>query len=468
MLRGCAVLAVILAAAPDARAGAIDLTDVASSFDENNKFDFRFRVRYDHTEKRARIKRESEQMGATAIQIFKDLAYEQQRDQISLRAEVGLYHDLQIHFELPIIIGQQQVYGYDQQLGAGCTWPDMAPQSATPTCVDQSNSTTTGGPNPIVPLTGYGATARGVGTQYPTVFRGALRGARGGSGGDAFDTFNIGLTWAPLSQARDDTKPTWVVLVEGQFSIGTIMKLDRTNPDANHGVSDGTHRLFIRTALSKRFKYLEPYWGLWYLLPIPRSDSLYRDYGPAQKTKNPQMQGGTAFGTAIIPYDRPAKQYQIALDLRGRIEGHFNGRGYSEAWELLASSPALACDSTMTLWNPACDPAAANNGYNNSPEKGAFTGVTTIENYATLGADVMLRAQVGPYVQFRTGFEYTRDQGHYITGEDIGKPMNATGRVMNANEFNPAYRPIIDLPGRRYRVEEVNVFNFFIAGQVMF
>ena len=37
---------------------AVDLTDVASSFDENNKFDFRFRARYDHVEKRASIKRE--------------------------------------------------------------------------------------------------------------------------------------------------------------------------------------------------------------------------------------------------------------------------------------------------------------------------------------------------------------------------------------------------------------------------
>lgn len=459
MLRACAVLVVVLAAAPDARAGTVDLTDVASSFDDNNKFDFRFRVRYDHTEERAQIKREMELPGATSIQLFKDLAYSFFRDQMALRAEVGLYHDFQIHFELPIIIGQQNVYGYDQGLGSSCVYPpDM-----NPTCVNENNSTTVN--DGIVPAGGYDAQNRGVGTQSPTLFRGALRGARGGSAGDAFDTFNIGLTWAPLSQARDDTKPTWIVLVEGQFSIGNIMKFDRTNPDANHGVSQGTHNLFIRTALSKRFRYFEPYWGLWYLLPIPRGDSLYKDYGPAQKSKNPQMQGGTAFGAAIIPFDRPAKQYQVALDLRGRVQGTFNGRGYSQAWELFAASPALVCDATMARWNPACDPAQPNNGYNNNP---AFTGITTIENYATIGADVLFRAQIGPYFQLRTGFEYSRDQGHFITGDDIGKPMNPTGRVMNPNEFNPAYRPLIDLVGRRFRVEDVNVYNFFIAAQAMF
>jgi len=460
MPRVLAVLAVLLAAA-HARAGSVDLTDVASSFDENNKFDFRFRVRYDHTEKRASIKRELEGLpGQTTIQLFKDLVYRSHRDQVALRAEVGLYHDLQLSVELPIIIEQQQAYGYDQSLGGSCVFPSM---SSMPTCVDATNSTTVG--DGLVPAAGYDATNRGVGTNGSTVFRGALRGARGGSGGDAFDTLNVGLTWAPLSQARDDTKPTWVVLVEGQFSIGNIMTFDRNNPDANHGVSDGTHRLFIRTALSKRYRWFEPYWGLWYLLPIQRGGSLFVDYGPSQKLKNPMMQGGTTFGTAVIPYDKPAKQYQIAFDLRARIEGHFNGRGYSEAWELLASSPVLACDSMQARWNPQCDPAAPNNGYNNNP---IFTGVTTIENYATLGADVAFRAQLGPYFQFRTGFEYSRDQSHFITGDDIGKPMNPTGRVMNANEFNPAYRPVIDLPGRRFRVEDVNVYNFFIAAQAMF
>src|SRR5437588_3583049 len=118
---------VMCAAGPLARADGptnpVDLTDVASSFDDNNKFDFRFRVRYDHTEKRAAIKRELEQAGQTTLQLFKDLVYQSHRDQVSLRAEVGLYHDLMLSFELPIIIEQQQSYGYDQSLGGSCRFP---------------------------------------------------------------------------------------------------------------------------------------------------------------------------------------------------------------------------------------------------------------------------------------------------------------------------------------------------------
>src|SRR5262249_9757737 len=135
------------------------------------------------------------------------------------------------------------------------------------------------------------------------LFRGPKRGALGGSGGDAFDTFNVGLTWAPMSQKRDATKPTWTLSFEGQFSIGTIKKLVRFEP-ANHRVSEGLHKLSFRAGISHRLRWFEPYWGVWYMLPIPRSDSLFVDYGPNQSNKNPQQQAGTLFGVEVIPFER--------------------------------------------------------------------------------------------------------------------------------------------------------------------
>ena len=440
-------------------ARAADVTDVASSFDEGNKFDFRFRMRYDHTEKRAQIKREFEGLpGQETAPLFKDLAYSSHRDSVTLRAEVGLYHDLMLHAELPIIIEEAASYGYDQGLGSGCVYPPQA----NPNCVNESNSTTIA--DGILPAGGFDASNHGARVGGAGLFRSVLRGARGGGGLDAFDTFNLGLTWAPLSQARDDTKPTWVVTVEAQLSIGNIKKFDRGMLDANHAVSDGTHRLRIQTALSKRYRYFEPYWGLWYLLPIARGDSLFVDYGRTQKTKNPAMQAGTLLGVEVVPLDRPAKQYKLGLDLRTRVEGHFNGRGYSELWEVLASSSALACDNATGQFNPACGDAAPQSAYKNQ----AFTGLTTIENYATVGADIAVQAQIGPYIRFRTGFEYSHDQSHYITGDDIGTPSNPTGRVTQPSEFNPAYRPIIDLIGRRYLVDNINTFNFYLWAQLMF
>jgi hypothetical protein len=449
----------LLAVGIDGAARGADLTDLASSFEEKHVFDFRFRFRYDHMEKRAQVKRELEGLSPDqeAIALFKDLVYQQQRDTLTLRAEMGLYQDFMLHVELPIIYSEQATYAFDTSAGAGCTYPP----TTDPTCVNAVNSSTIA--DGIVPPGGFDATRNGA--PLPPggdLFRGVSRGAHGGSGADAFDTFNLGLTWAPVNQRRDDTKPTWILGAEAQFSIGNIKQLDRAHPDANHGVSDGVHRLLFRTAVSKRIGRVDPYVEFWYLLPIPREGSLFRDYGPAQKTKNPQQQGGTKFGFETIAYERPDKGYKVAVDLRGRIEGHFAGRGYSEIWELLASAPALQCD---TAYNRACDPTVAmKNPYQGQP----FTGITTIENYATLGADVAVTAQVTRYAHLRLGFDYTHDQSHLITGDDIGTPNNPTGRVIAPDEFNPAYRPIVDAIGRRYRIDNVNQYNVYLWGQVMF
>ena len=444
-MRGVAYHFVLGIALLSSVAHAADITDVASSFEPENAFDFRFRFRYDHTEKRAQIKRELEGLpGQTAIQNVRDIAYQQSRDSLALRAELGLYHDLMLSLELPIILNEQSTYQYDKGISA-------------------ANSTTV---NDGIISTPYDATTGSAPTDSRTLLKGAQRGAIAGSGGDAFDTFNVGLTWAPFSQKRDHTKPTWILGFEGQFSVGTIKKFDRLQ-STNHGVSEGIHRLIFKTAVSRRLGWFEPYIGIWYLLPIPRSDSLFVDRGPNQISKSPQHQAGTSFGVEAVPFDRPKRGHKIAIDLRGRIEAHFNGLGYSEAFELLAGSPGLACNAASQ--NLACDPSM--NGSTNTVQQSyqgkPYTGLTNIENYTTLGADAAVTAQISRYSHFRVGFDYTHDQSHLITGDDIGQP-GSSGRVTNAADYNPAYRPIVDLPGRRYRVDNVNVYTVYLWGQVMF
>ena len=57
-----------------------------------------FRVRYDHTEQRAQIKREFEGLSPTqeSIAVLRDLLYAQSRDTLTLRAEIGLFQDLML------------------------------------------------------------------------------------------------------------------------------------------------------------------------------------------------------------------------------------------------------------------------------------------------------------------------------------------------------------------------------------
>jgi hypothetical protein len=445
-----------LLSAPAAHAA--DITDLASAFDENNPFDFRLRARYDHRWKTAQIKREIEGLSPTQdrIQTFKDLFYQQQLDVFTLRAEAGLFQDLQIHVELPVVLNETSELSYDQNAGDGCRFGS----EPNPNCVNAMNSTTIR--DGILPPGGYDAQRSGATLGGNRVFNAPVRGATGGgSAGDSFDVFNVGLAWAPVNQARDDTKPTWILQLEGQFSIGNIKKFDRARPGDNHAVSEGVHRLVAQTAISKRFRYFDPYIAFWYMYPIARDDSLYKDYGRAQKTKNPQMQGGTTFGVEMIAYEKPSESYKFGIDLTGRIDAHFNGKGYSEMWEALASSKALDCDPAYNL---ACGPAAPPNAYKGAP----YTGITAIENYASLQAEISLLGQIGKHAHFRFGFQYRHDGSHVITNDDIGSPLNGASRVSLPAEFNPAYRAVVDQTGRRYKVDNVNYYNIYLWGQLMF
>src|SRR5262249_7554093 len=130
---------------------AAELTDVASSFDDDNPFDLRLRVGYTHEWKNASIKRESEgAAGQTDVAIFKDLLYAHQRDSMSVRAEIGIFQDLMIYGELPLVLSDSREYRFDQSLGSACVYPGG---SGMVNCVNSTNSSTIA--DGIVPTGGY-------------------------------------------------------------------------------------------------------------------------------------------------------------------------------------------------------------------------------------------------------------------------------------------------------------------------
>ena len=473
--RGARWLLLALSVAAPGSLRAAEVTDTATAFEADNPFDFRLRVGYQYSTKTAAIKREHEGAGQQKVEVFKDLVYQQTRHTMGLRAEFGLYQDLMFSVELPFVMSDNRSLSYDQRLGGGCNY--VPTDGNPPNCVNADNSSTTnstfteehnGDTDPthyIVPFGGYDAPGSREGQQsmYPAgdtrVFGGP---SRGGSGGNLFDTLNLGLTYALLSQRRDDTKPTWIINLEYQLSIGTVMTFSRDRPDANHGISDGLDHIVAKTAVSRRFKWVDPYAVFWFDYPfVRRDDTLYWDLGATAKNQMPQMSGGVRFGLEGVPYEKVKEGYKIALDVNARIEGKFDGRGYSEIWEMLASSPALACDPK---WNPACDSSMTINKYQGKP----YSGLTTIENYASIGAEAALTVQATKYVRFRANFIYKHDQSHLLTTDDVGKPTTAGSRVSAPGEYNPAFRPIINEVGRRYKVDDVDMYTVGLWGQMMF
>ena len=77
---------------------------------------------------------------------------------------------------------------------------------------------------------------------------------------------------------------------------------------------------------------------------------------------------------------------------------------------------------------------------------------------------------MGRFIRFRGLFGLKSDMPHMITATSAGKDTNGDNRVNPADpmEANPTYRPAIDQPGRRFRVEGTKIWTLFLQGSMMF
>ena len=124
-----------------ATARAAEVTRVASSFDNDNKFDLHFGVGYDFNYKKAAILREWSSENNPQSQVVRDLIYQQMRHVVTPSLEIGLYKDLAVYVNLPIVVQDQRTYSFDQE-ATDCKYDDGNRTPADPaTCVNHDNST---------------------------------------------------------------------------------------------------------------------------------------------------------------------------------------------------------------------------------------------------------------------------------------------------------------------------------------
>src|SRR5687767_5649186 len=86
------------------QAHAAEVTRVATSFEEDNRFDIHLGLAYSFNYKSAAILREWNSGAATDDQnrLVKDLIYRQQRHLLTPSIEIGLWHDLAVYMALPV------------------------------------------------------------------------------------------------------------------------------------------------------------------------------------------------------------------------------------------------------------------------------------------------------------------------------------------------------------------------------
>ena len=453
-------------------ASAGEVTRVASSAEEDNPFDIHVGVAYDFDFKRASLLREWSANGQNRL--VRDLVYKQQRHVVTPSVEIGLYHDLSIYAVLPVVAADNRSYSLDQSDGSDCTFPDTAPNGQLPTCVNKSNSTSIR--DGILPANGWDALERGAAYEQfddsrdEKILRAPTR--RG------VDQLHIGLKYGILNQSKYSHLPNWIIALEGRFALGKAMKFSRDialeDPDSNHRVAQRVHHLGAWTALSRRFKFLDPFFGAYWRMGL-RANKTQMQTLPGQSETNPPQHMGTYFGTEIIAWENEEKQQKFSFFMQGSAEFVTRGRAYSEAWEVLADSPALVgsnnpgsgqCNAAAAVSHANAnlsDPSGyldAANAAGDSGDCATFNGITTVDNFAKFGVTLAFNFWLGKYARLNLGTHLRTQTQHFVTGANRGDPTrNGDPAIVDpgTSDVNPVRRDVVDSVGRRYAVD--NVFN---------
>lgn len=441
------VAAALLVAAPEALAS--PATEVASAFDEGDRFDIHLHLDYRFVARRAAIKREFVGLSGTdpdgPMPLVKDLVYSSSRQEIIPRLEVGVFTDVALTLAMPIIFGQSATLAFDQRAD-NCVFPT---DPGTANCIDATNSSTV--LDGLVPASGFNAQdpSGGFVDGSANLFRGPRR--------SGIDQLHLGAVWAPMNQLRDDTKPTWKIGAELRASVGKVMTFDRDDLDGSDGVSRGVHEVRLHTSMARRIGWAEPFFEIYWLGPIGSRggaplESPERPFGAQQTTA--QQHAGGRFGVQADIWQGRSPQHRVALHLSGMVDAAFEGRAYTDMWEVFAyAGHAPSGDSPLALDS---DPVA------DGQQTISHPGVSNVENYLRLGSRAAFAAYIGRHVRLDLGVDLGWEQSHLISFADPGTDGSDSNDIVDPNsaEVNPLHAPLIDTVGHRYRADEV----FNIAG----
>ncbi len=413
-----------------------ELVDVLDAADGDDPFDLSLSVAYQRTLRRSKIVREcrnplicSRDDGAgTDFVDYTDIArYTQISHMLDLLLTVGLYHDLHFYTRWPLILSDTRDLDYES--GTNRTQVDSI-----------------------------------LGGLFDLPFSAPER--------SGIDWFAVGFSWAPFNQERDPTEPTWVLNVEGRFGIGPTLVAAESGGDG--GMSKGVNEIRAGMALSRRFRWVEPFAGLFAKVGIPKYDTFHHFDAPLEGQINtmPPVEGTLLFGLDVIPWENLERfqKFSIGLEISGTF--HSEGRDYSELFDALGTSS----DARLTYdggTGPGCEspdnPATPcwNDQYGRDRLYG-WSGMTDTENYGTFAGRLTFMVQAAKYVKFAAGIGFAHDQEHYITFTDECNSEPDGGCGIGQPQYNPMTREVIDAPGNRFRVQETTIFDVFASVTAMF
>ncbi len=366
-----------------------EVTEVASSFDYENPFDFNLNVQFVSTHHYGSIKRE---YNTYADYVYEDIGgnpyYTTESRRVETKeysgnphlyllrkmlisAEIGLYHNLSLSFDLPIILSESY---------------NMVVNSDDATPGEMS-------------LPGQGL--------FP--YSGNLDYEHKGVGDIAF-----GLQWAPFSEERKNRFFSWLLGMKVTFPTANVKTPVGMNtvengivvPSDNTGnVGEGVFRFDLRTAVSKRYDKVEPYLQFLVSIPVNSKKNIY---------VNPKKAFMFNLGTEFNFHEN--KDLGQRIRLRTDLEFLFTTKG--NAYNSITNA-RWVYDDVDTVndfgWNL---PAGEGDSYNLLPFEDPWMQVSGM---------LKLSARVWKYIELGGFAKFGYRHKHYLTNAKEGNPGFVTG-----------------------------------------
>lgn len=435
----------------------------------------------------------------------KEMLFTGTRSQVDLKLRAGLYKDLELHVNVPYVFVNSRKLTYDN------TDPDSTRH------VDETNSS-------VDPRTDCqpGDSGRCITSEANDIFDPTDTDAQKVDKLDRFNAYryyelgaekeylrsgfsepSVGLHWGIFNDERDDTKAT---LNLGLDYVMPIVPIARAN---NDNIGRGVHELQFNISSSKRFDWVEPYFGLQYFLPFAASDSPIRKIDPnnnGQVFTRPPMKGEITIGSEFIPYENAKTGARYGIDLRFVFGYTSEGRDYHPMFDHMAKSECngktladvLPRYQGGALQNPddvACawivrQPSNADikpvydlGQVVTDGEQDRYTfstdGIMTVEAHGIFRGLLGFYLQPSKNFQLKGSVSLEHQQEHFLTNARTGKDISDSSETTPDEtvdlegpdaklERNPVYNPSYDSSGERFRVNAMQTWTFMLTTAIQF
>jgi hypothetical protein len=462
------------------------VTNVLDAFADAGGIDLHVSLGYQHSWKSATILREAsgevagaagDGVGGGALGVGR---FSEVTSRLNVRTAVGLYRDLQLVLRLPVVLANsREISGIDGSEAV-------------------QDTVLAGAPGERLFTLPFKAPTRS-GVEY----------------------LGVGLDVGVLNQYREPSDPSISLGVEGRFSVSEPMHacgtgsvrcafpadIDRDGASGGSvvevapgrfeslegegfeggrkaGVGRGTTGLELHGSASRRYRFIEPYVGLSALFELDTGSSDFAATTGSRVSPDLPLRGSFSAGVELMPWEVVERFQRFSVDVRFTGSHVSKGHDYSELFDALGSSPASSLrQPNYAGYRTNPDPASVDglpSVTDPDSERVFTTGITEVEAHAAYRFNLALRWQAGRYVSFAAGAAFMLTQAHLITQgaacRSDALPLAQAGPCIQGQPGawqargspDPSYRPAIDSPGRRFKVDDASTFDTWVNATVMF